>query len=408
MTVIWRDPPDKPVSSFLMMAIPGAACGWVLLTVVAPELFSRPGNYYLWFFMRGIAPWWLLFDAFALLFWRIPALFRSLANPGLRVAAGRYGISTGRLVGSFGAMLKLPALLTALGLLVLIPPGLPNGFLTGQSEEPTEIAVNPRWEGDEFVHDYVPARMLICEYFTWSGPRTRRGAVTDAHRSCDTLLASGPGRSSGTRMVTTAGLLMIAVVLVWPVLWSAWRTIPHARPHNPRRSARNQARGAKAQSSRDTGNGKAEAAGGKRPEWQTAYVFAHMDKATREMGGKVLKGRFAGRSFVSLSDTDLWELVDEAEDDGDTAGAQVVTEYLRRERHQMHRPGPSAAVDVLEAYSILGLKPGATVEEIKAKHRKLIADLHSDRGGSDWLAARINDARDVLLAAANKNNGSPH
>ena len=50
-----------------------------------------------------------------------------------------------------------------------------------------------------------------------------------------------------------------------------------------------------------------------------------------------------------------------------------------------------------EAYQVLGLKPGATREEIRAAHRRLMATAHPDRGGSDWIAARLNQARDALL-----------
>jgi len=50
-----------------------------------------------------------------------------------------------------------------------------------------------------------------------------------------------------------------------------------------------------------------------------------------------------------------------------------------------------------EALQILGLKPGATAAEIKAAHRRLMAGAHPDHGGSDWIAARLNQARDVLL-----------
>lgn len=50
-----------------------------------------------------------------------------------------------------------------------------------------------------------------------------------------------------------------------------------------------------------------------------------------------------------------------------------------------------------EAYQVLGLKPGAAKADIKAAHRRLMATAHPDHGGSDWIAARLNQARDVLL-----------
>jgi hypothetical protein len=50
-----------------------------------------------------------------------------------------------------------------------------------------------------------------------------------------------------------------------------------------------------------------------------------------------------------------------------------------------------------EAYQVLGLHPGATDEEIRAAHHRLMRAAHPDSGGSDWLATRINQARDVLL-----------
>ena len=51
-----------------------------------------------------------------------------------------------------------------------------------------------------------------------------------------------------------------------------------------------------------------------------------------------------------------------------------------------------------EALSVLGLKADADAEAIRAAHRRLISQLHPDRGGTDYLAAKINEARDFLLA----------
>ena len=54
-------------------------------------------------------------------------------------------------------------------------------------------------------------------------------------------------------------------------------------------------------------------------------------------------------------------------------------------------------MSVEEAYAILGLAPGATPDQIKEAHRRLMVKLHPDHGGSDYLATQINRARDVLL-----------
>jgi hypothetical protein len=58
-------------------------------------------------------------------------------------------------------------------------------------------------------------------------------------------------------------------------------------------------------------------------------------------------------------------------------------------------PGPDLSLD--EAYAILGLEAGATAEEVKAAHRRLIARVHPDHGGSDWMAAKLNRAKELIL-----------
>jgi hypothetical protein len=75
------------------------------------------------------------------------------------------------------------------------------------------------------------------------------------------------------------------------------------------------------------------------------------------------------------------------------------------QRAQPGRPGGRAGgpartggpMSRAEAYQVLGLQPGASEEDIRAAHRRLMQGAHPDHGGSDWLAARINQARDVLL-----------
>ena len=60
-------------------------------------------------------------------------------------------------------------------------------------------------------------------------------------------------------------------------------------------------------------------------------------------------------------------------------------------------PPPRGAMGRAEALKVLGLEEGASDDEIRAAHRRLILQTHPDKGGSSYLAAKINEAKDVLL-----------
>ena len=92
----------------------------------------------------------------------------------------------------------------------------------------------------------------------------------------------------------------------------------------------------------------------------------------------------------------------------DEEGARLIEAYLDRahpdwqggQHGEEAGASPRAAtsdVTVEEAYAILGLAPGADAEAIKAAHHRLMKQLHPDHGGTDYLAAKLNRARDVLL-----------
>ena len=121
----------------------------------------------------------------------------------------------------------------------------------------------------------------------------------------------------------------------------------------------------------------------------------------------MLKGAFAGRQLEELAPLEMARLWQDCRF-ADPQSAQILEAYLDRAhpswREDLARadgePGrrPRAASMTREqALEILGLAPGATEDDIRRAHRELMMKLHPDRGGSTYLAAKINEAKDVLL-----------
>jgi hypothetical protein len=152
--------------------------------------------------------------------------------------------------------------------------------------------------------------------------------------------------------------------------------------------------------------------GGSRPhssEVTTDTLQMQLDHVTGDLEGEVLQGRFAGRSLASLGLGELLNLIADCQRD-DPRSVALLETYLDRRQPDWRdhaaggaqgqdRGGASAAgaMDEATAWSILGLSPGASDAEIKAAHRRLMTKLHPDHGGSGYLAAQLNQAKDLLL-----------
>jgi DnaJ-domain-containing protein 1 len=133
-----------------------------------------------------------------------------------------------------------------------------------------------------------------------------------------------------------------------------------------------------------------------------------LDHDTGEMDGTVLAGFFAGRRLSSFDEAGLQQLLAECRA-GDPDGVRLLDAYLDRrfphwrdrthasEQTQADDKPRSGALTEEEAYQILGLEPGASLAAIRQAHRTLMKKLHPDQGGSTYLAARVNQAKDFLL-----------
>ena len=158
---------------------------------------------------------------------------------------------------------------------------------------------------------------------------------------------------------------------------------------------------------RGTAAGGGAASGGQRSVVETRFLRMTLDHDSGAMDGTVLAGVFAGQALGTLSPAQLGELMAECRRE-DPDSAALLAAYLQRthgEHWQQHaEEGPHAegvATDGDmtrgEALEILGLDESADDEQIREAHRRLMQKLHPDRGGSTYLASKINQAKTRLL-----------
>ncbi|MEA2903158.1 MAG: hypothetical protein QOI12_545 [Alphaproteobacteria bacterium] len=138
---------------------------------------------------------------------------------------------------------------------------------------------------------------------------------------------------------------------------------------------------------------------------RSAFVEMELDHDTGAMRGRILAGPQEGADLDALAIAVLTGFLREIDEES----RALLMAYLDRREPRWRdnvqgdaATGPSRAwssgkMTEEEAYQILGLHPGASAEDIGRAHRTLMKKLHPDQGGSTYLAARVNEAKDVLL-----------
>lgn len=155
---------------------------------------------------------------------------------------------------------------------------------------------------------------------------------------------------------------------------------------------------------RRVGRRSAAAGAGQGSEIETRFLRVTLDHDSGQMDGEVLSGVFAGKKLSDMALADLLALLAHCQAE-DAQSAQVLEAYLDHSHGDWRRragggrgaKSSSGPMSRKEAWETLGLKQGASDTEIKKAHRRLMTKAHPDHGGSTSLAARINEAKEILL-----------
>jgi len=140
---------------------------------------------------------------------------------------------------------------------------------------------------------------------------------------------------------------------------------------------------------------------------RTSMLLMQLDHDSGQIEGEVLTVKFAGQPLQALSLDQLLELLNECMNAGDQS-PQLLQAYLDTKHPQWHEDldgsthkttesNSNLAMTEQEAFAILGLEQGASKRKIISAHRSLMKKYHPDQGGSDYLATKINQAKDMLV-----------
>jgi hypothetical protein len=149
---------------------------------------------------------------------------------------------------------------------------------------------------------------------------------------------------------------------------------------------------------------RAQKSAGQTSRVRSAYLEMELDHDSGAMRGRIVAGRHQGAALERLDVKTLAGLLGEMDEE---SRALLVAYLDRRDPGwSEHAQGNAASGRVAassgkmteqEAYQILGLQPGASADDIASAHRTLMKKLHPDQGGSTYLAARINEAKEILV-----------
>ena len=140
---------------------------------------------------------------------------------------------------------------------------------------------------------------------------------------------------------------------------------------------------------------------------KSRYIMMTLNHDSGEIDGEVMAGQFKGRTLSKMEYEDLLQLMQECFDDDESVA--LLRAYLEgiygeswqqqgNEHNRHQQAGDSGRMSREEAIQILGLSSNPSEQEIIQAHRRLMQHLHPDRGGSAYLAAKINLAKELLLS----------
>ena len=148
---------------------------------------------------------------------------------------------------------------------------------------------------------------------------------------------------------------------------------------------------------------------GQTSDVETRFLRMGLDHDTGDVWGEVVDGPYKGRRLDDMTVSEKLDLLRHCWTE-DEASARVLEAYLDRVhpdwRDAAEDAGPqtggtgpsrSGVMTRAEALAVLGLSEGASRQDIKAAYQRIISGLHPDHGGSDYLAAQVNEAKAVLL-----------